>query len=79
MIDSYFRAAGAGCGQEFLPEAIKEPALLLTTTGRKSGDKLRRATNASDFGKGARILASFDDHQLKTQREIPVVVLDPIH
>ena len=29
--------------------------------------------------KGARILAPYGDYQLKTEREIPLVVLDPIH
>jgi hypothetical protein len=93
---------------------ITAPALLLTTTGRKSGEKFifplfypgwyrniltnpevevqvgtkklkaRARTATGDersrlWNKALEHWPPYADYQLKTEREIPVVVLDPVH
>ena len=87
---------------------ITAPALLLTTTGRKSGDQhpgwyrnilanadveiqvgtkkmnARARTAAGEerlrlWKKALEFWPPYADYQLKTEREIPVVVLDPVH
>ena len=37
------------------------------------------ATPPTAGERARRILAAYADYQLKTEREIPVVVLDPVH
>jgi len=82
---------------------ITVPSLLLTTTGRKSGEKFIFPLYYGKTGDSYIVVASkggartatgeertrlwqealkfwppYADYQLKTEREIPVVVLDPV-
>jgi hypothetical protein len=65
-----YRISGGKIGGRFLRGA---PVCLVTTTGRKSG----QPRTAALWPRLVAMYRDYDDYQSRTDREIPVVVLDP--
>ena len=77
---AFYRKTGGKLGGRY----HGSPVVLLTTTGRRSGQRRTMPAEVADPAERARLwpplvarYPAYDDYQAKTERQIPVVVLTP--